>query len=197
MAQNIFWFDSTGSFKYMNAGDMGYEEGKGKYVINDNILILNFEDPDTTMPDVSNSYVVNNIESLNDSIVYKINVLDQFDSTAMMSAHCSVSDIMDEKYSLTRGIGKLTDINGVAHIKILNLPSKIKVSFIGYYDFIINVDDKFSRDITVYLIADKYPLTYKFYTQGEELGFKFENTTTGQIIINGILYNKTGEYNDE
>lgn len=204
-AQEIFWFDSTGSFKYVEASDIGIGEGKGNYSIVDSKLKLNFVDPDTIMPHVLDDYRLQIEYELKDSVVYKMIVTDYVTDEPLIGAGAFITDVSNESFSKKNSdfLGEV-DIYGnlIFSIEKRYIPGKLYIVHLGYYDFSYEIKDTKSRNMELKLTNDKYPFQ-NFFTSSDTLSYDIQFLSNNSFLLKEKhsnywqLYNKTGEYNDK
>ena len=202
MAQEIFWFDSSGQFKYIDASDVGIAEGRGFYKIKDKKLTLYFINSDTTTPYVKYDYKISGVKELEDSMIYNLKVIDYDTSDPLVGSLAIISYVDNGKER------KLTDaevdIFGNAILKFSKdfVPVTLKVSYIGYHQFVYDISDNKSRNMDI-ILNDDLGSFLIYYDENDTLTYEIEYFSNDSFLLKDLkshywtFYNKTGEYNDK
>lgn len=153
------------------------------------------------MPDIKGSYIVKKLSTQN-VIKYNLKVIDYITGDPMYGAIAGIK--INNKYIQNVEVNS----EGFAYlvIKKRDLPCKLEIRYIGYYNFEYTIDDTLSRDIEIKLIQDKYPFEVSFYSKNDMLKFDVRQVTNNSFHLKSqdendfqdwLLFNKTGEYNDK
>jgi hypothetical protein len=143
-------FNPNGTFKYERSHCTGTDKGRGKYIIENGMLELNFYHLDSIPNKTSKIEMKQYDLAENEDASIKVTVIDIIDSVEIGFVHI---DLQDSSNNTQINKATTDTLNGTASLKI-GEANQLTISYIGYKELKKPIPNNKNIKLTVYLARD-------------------------------------------